>query len=203
MTTPQAPDEVADALARDGIAIAGDFLAPDLVCSLASEARAAIADGRFHAAGVGSGQARTLRPDIRGDHILWLERPQTDAQRDYFARMEALRLAINERLFLGLFDLECHFALYRPGSRYQRHLDRFRGDARRAVSVVLYLNTSWDPAWGGALRVYESEAPQAPFRDIVPLGGTLVCFLSDSVSHEVQPTERERLSLTGWLRRRG
>ena len=203
MSSPRAPTEVADALARDGIAIATDFLGSELVGSLAGEAREAVANGRFHASGVGSGHTHALRPDIRGDHILWLERPETDAQRDYFARMEALRLAINERLFLGLFDLECHFALYPPGSFYQRHVDRFRDDARRAVSVVLYLNACWDPAWGGALRIYESEAPQAPFRDIVPLGGTLVCFLSDSVSHEVRPALHERLSLTGWFRRRG
>lgn len=203
MSNPRSLAEVADTLARDGIAVEAGFLKPDLVQALASEAREAFAAGRFHAAGVGGGHTHALRPDIRGDHIWWLDRPASDAQRDYFAQMEALRLAINERQFLGLFDQECHFALYRAGSFYQRHVDRFRGDARRVVSVVLYLNEAWDPKWGGALRIYENEGPQAPFHDVVPLGGTLVCFFSDSVSHEVLPAIRERLSLTGWFRRRG
>jgi SM-20-related protein len=36
-----------------------------------------------------------------------------------------------------------------------------------------------------------------------PTGGCLVVFLSGEVPHEVLPATRERLSLTGWFRRRG
>ena len=39
--------------------------------------------------------------------------------------------------------------------------------------------------------------------DVVPSGGSLVVFLSGEVPHEVLPATRERLSLTGWFRRRG
>jgi SM-20-related protein len=39
--------------------------------------------------------------------------------------------------------------------------------------------------------------------DVVPAGGCLVVFLSGEVPHEVLPATRERLSLTGWFRRRG
>jgi SM-20-related protein len=39
-------------------------------------------------------------------------------------------------------------------------------------------------------------------RDVLPVAGTLVCFLSDRFEHEVLPATRERLSLTGWFRRR-
>src|SRR5450830_1584970 len=39
--------------------------------------------------------------------------------------------------------------------------------------------------------------------DVVPSGGCLVVFLSGDVPHEVLPATRERLSLTGWFRRRG
>lgn len=202
MNDASACADIAEALAREGVAIHPDFLVPERVWALAAEARAAFAAGHFHAAGVGGARSRVRRPDIRGDHVLWLDDAASDAQRVYLAQMDALRLAINERLFLGLFDLECHFALYPPGSFYQRHVDRFRDDSRRTVSTVLYLNESWDPSWGGGLRLYASEDADAPWRDVAPQGGTLVCFLSDSTSHEVLPTARERLSLTGWFRRR-
>jgi SM-20-related protein len=39
--------------------------------------------------------------------------------------------------------------------------------------------------------------------DVQPTGGCLVVFLSGEVPHEVLPATRERLSLTGWFRRRG
>jgi SM-20-related protein len=199
---PSAAADIADALARTGVAIRAGFLAPDLVLELASESRTAFSAGRFHAARVGMGETRVLRPDVRGDHILWLDTPDSDVRRAYLAQMEALRLALNERLFLGLLDYECHFALYPPGGFYQRHVDRFRGDPRRAVSAVLYLNETWESVWGGNLRLFESERADSPYRDVAPQGGTLVCFLSNSVAHEVLPTTHERLSLTGWFRRR-
>ena len=36
-----------------------------------------------------------------------------------------------------------------------------------------------------------------------PAAGTLVVFMSGDFPHEVLPASRERLSLTGWYRRRG
>ena len=39
--------------------------------------------------------------------------------------------------------------------------------------------------------------------DVAPTAGTLVVFLSGDVPHEVLAAGRERLSLTGWFRRRG
>ena len=115
-------------------------------------------------------------------------------------RLEGLRVAINRSLFLGLFDLEMHFAVYPPGAGYQRHLDRFRDDDRRSVTVILYLNEHWTREDGGLLRFWP-EPESAPL-DIVPCGGTLVSFLSDRFWHEVLPARRERMSLTGWFRRR-
>jgi len=38
---------------------------------------------------------------------------------------------------------------------------------------------------------------------VLPEGGKLVVFLSESMEHEVLPASRERFSLTGWLRLRG
>lgn len=200
--TGDVSERIAEALERDDVCVTPQFLAPDLTHALAEEARAAFGAGRFHAAGVGRAGARALDTAIRGDQVLWLEEPLSEAQRACLARLETLRLVINRRLYMGLYDFECHFALYPPGGYYQRHIDRFRQDARRTVSCVLYLNERWDVAWGGALRLYDSAQPDAKFRDVLPHGGTFVSFRSASVSHEVMPTTRARLSLTGWFRRR-
>jgi SM-20-related protein len=35
--------------------------------------------------------------------------------------------------------------------------------------------------------------------DISPIGGRLVMFLSDTFYHEVLPTSKDRMSLTGWF----
>jgi SM-20-related protein len=38
--------------------------------------------------------------------------------------------------------------------------------------------------------------------DVLPQGGRLLTFLSERFEHEVLPAHRERISLTGWFRRR-
>jgi len=66
------------------------------------------------------------------------------------------------------------------------------------ISCAIYLIQDWTPADGGALRIYDDEL----VRDVLPIAGTMVCFLSDRFEHEVLPATRERLALTGWFRRR-
>jgi SM-20-related protein len=71
------------------------------------------------------------------------------------------------------------------------------------LSIALYLNADWRAEDGGALRLYLEAAGRAPYADIAPVGGTLVAFRSERFPHAVLPARRERLSLTGWFRRRG
>jgi SM-20-related protein len=190
--------EVATRLAEAGFAIAPDFADAALVRALAAVGRAAWDAGAFRQAGVGSDAA--VRSDRRGDSILWLPQGAVGpAEEGYLARMEQLRLAINQATFLGLFDFETHFALYPPGKGYERHVDRLHGDTRRVISTVLYLNDAWGPEDGGELRLWLDQR----FVDVPPQGGTLVAFASDRFPHEVRPARRERLSLTGWFRTRG
>jgi SM-20-related protein len=114
--------------------------------------------------------------------------------------LEALRAALNAATLLGLHDFEGHYALYPAGASYARHVDNFRGGSDRLVSLVLYLNQDWTDTDGGELCLYPGEAP-APVR-VAPQAGTLMCFLSEGMPHEVRPAKRDRLSLTGWFRRR-
>ncbi len=198
-------DRIVTDLAGSGRSVYPGFLSPDEVRALREETNELLREGSFQRAGVGSGADFKVRPEIRSDLILWLEEPFTPAQLPYLYLLEDLRLAINRTLYLGLFGFEGHLAIYPPGAFYQKHLDRFLGagdDGSRIVSTVLYLNEDWKPEDGGQIRLYDSPEDGSAWQDVLPAGGTLVTFLSDSVCHEVLPASRERMSLTGWFTRR-
>ncbi|NIF19841.1 2OG-Fe(II) oxygenase [Pantoea sp. Cy-639] len=191
---------IVDDLAARGWSQQNFFLPEALARTLAGECRRRYAEGELNPAGVGRGAEQEVREAIRGDQIQWIDPGDSEACDRYLGAMDCLRLAINRGLFLGLEDFECHFALYPPGAFYRRHLDRFRDDDRRMVSAVLYLNEGWQPEDGGQLRMFLAEGVE---HDVQPVSGSLVVFLSGEVPHEVLPAGRERLSLTGWFRRRG
>lgn len=190
---------IIDDLATRGWSLQSAFLSSDVTRQLADECRRRYAEGALAPAGVGRGEEQAVREGIRGDHIHWLEEGQTAVCDAYLTLMDELRQALNRELFLGLEEFECHFALYPPGAFYQTHLDRFRDDDSRCVSAVLYLNPDWRAADGGELRMYLADGSSL---DIPPLAGNLVVFLSGSFPHEVLVTQTDRLSLTGWFRRR-
>ena len=191
---------IVDDLAEHGWSQQNIFLPLDLTRALAAECRKRAAEGELSPAAVGRGPFSEIREGIRDDHIQWLEHGQAEACDSYLGLMDSLREAMNRGLFLGLEDFESHFALYPPGAFYLKHVDRFRDDDRRMVSAVIYLNDAWLPEHGGQLRMYLDKGVE---HDVVPTGGCLVVFLSGEVPHEVLPATRERLSLTGWFRRRG
>lgn len=189
-----------DELVRQGWAQCDDFLPAPLVRALAAECRQRQAQGLLARAGVGRGAQLHIQPGVRGDSIQWLEPGMSTAVDAYLAAMDAVREALNRGLYLGLADYECHFALYPPGAFYKAHVDRFRDDDRREISAVFYLNEHWEACDGGELRLH---LPDQPVLDIPPLSGRLLLFRSAQMLHEVLPAGRERLSLTGWFRRRG
>ncbi|WP_288842059.1 2OG-Fe(II) oxygenase [uncultured Deefgea sp.] len=152
----------------------------------------------FVAAGVGRAAAQQVRQDIRGDAVLWVENDDP-AMVQANQRMRDLQQTLNRELYLGLDELEWHFACYPAGSFYQRHLDQHRHQDSRVVTVVQYLNQNWHEDDGGQLRIYLDDEQTL---DVTPYGGTLVVFLSNRFEHEVLPARRERRSLTGWYRRR-
>lgn len=193
------PSSIVERLAGPGWAVCPGFINPQHLELLATEAAALWKNGEFRHARVGIGPQRQLRPEIRSDHVLWLdESDASPALAAYLALIEQLRLALNQALFLGLFSFEVHLTVYPAGSFYQRHVDQFQGTRHRIVSCILYLNRDWQPADGGQLRLY----PPDGMVEIYPEGGTLVVFLSEGIEHEVCPAKRERFSLTGWLRLR-
>ena len=196
-------DRIADALAGDRWLVMGDWLDPALHRELLDTARARAGAGALTAARVGRGDTIQRDSGIRADAIQWLE-PGDPAPcvTTLLARLDALRTALNQRLYLGLAGLEAHFAHYPTGGAYRRHLDRFRSDDARTVSAVIHLGEPWRPEHGGALRIY-LEGPDGEVSvDIAPNPGQLVVFLSGEIEHEVLPTRRDRYSVACWMRRR-
>jgi SM-20-related protein len=191
---------IVDDLATQGWSQQPLFLPDTLTLELAAECRRRSIEGALSPAAVGRGSAQEVRESVRGDRIQWLEAGEVEACDRYLTLMDELRQTLNRDLYLGLEDFESHFALYPPGAFYLKHLDRFRDNDRRTVSTVLYLNQDWLPEQGGQSRMYLGNNVE---HDVQPVGGSLVVFMSGDIPHEVLAANRERLSLTGWFRRRG
>ena len=172
---------------------------PNLLSELRARCLSLHDSGALRPARIGRGANERLAPDVRGDFIAWLSEPALDAEQVFLGRLEELRVALNRGLMAGLEDFHGHFALYPRGAAYARHSDRLEGSDVRAISVVLYLNEAWVAEDGGGLRIHTEGAA---FEDVLPCGGRLVAFQSDRFEHEVLPARRERLSFTGWYRRR-
>jgi SM-20-related protein len=176
-----------------------DFVDANLLEDLRARCRALHVAGALRPARIGRGAQERHAPEVRGDFIAWLSEPELDAEQRLLGRLEELRVALNRGLMAGLEDFQGHFALYPPGTGYARHFDRLAGTDIRAISAALYLNQGWTSDDGGALRIHTGGGGS---QDVLPLGGRLVAFVSDRFEHEVLPSGRERLSFTGWYRRR-
>lgn len=168
------------------------------------ECESACEQGQFKRAGVGRGLNLEVREEVRSDRVLWIHTGETTPEQGvYLARLELLRLALNQRFFLGLFEFEGHFAIYPEGGFYKPHMDRHVGTRDRVVTIILYLNPNWQPGDGGELKLWTTAGDKTgPFILIEPRMGTLVCFLSGDFWHEVLPSLRTRMSITGWFRER-
>lgn len=208
-------DDQLNKIAEHGFCVMDNFISNATVLALSNEINELHDGANMHEAGTGQ-KFIAVNSSLRGDSIYWLnEAVASVAQQVYFEKMEALRVGLNQHLYLGLFSLESHLALYPIGAGYKKHIDRFRcsNDSQkidtpiRQISCILYLNEDWLESDGGHLRLYvnpleataNSPARLASAINITPMGGRLVMFLSDTFYHEVLPATRDRKSLTGWF----
>ena len=190
---------VADQLAERGWAVTESGLSLQVLAELERNCRSLWDSEALRPAAVGRFGEKQVLPEVRGDHIRWLDDcPPSPAQAAYLQAMADLQCILNRTLLLGLDSYETHYALYPPGAGYRRHVDRFKDSPLRTVSVVLYLNSQWQVGDGGELRLHLPDGPL----DVEPRAGTLAVFMSDSILHEVLLARRDRASLVGWFRRR-
>lgn len=189
-------DRIADELVDKNYAIIDSFLSSEEVKAILALPHFAQHEQYFKKAGIGKNADLQINEAIRGDYILWLDKnTASPAALVYLNRLDELIQHLNRSLFLSLKDYEVHMTVYPVGTYYKRHLDQFKKDDKRKLSVICYLNEEWKEEQGGQLRIYTEETSH----DVLPLAGRLVCFRSDVLEHEVLPATRERLSLTGWI----
>ncbi len=190
---------VAETLLAENVVVADHFLSPAQVRALKACAEERWGRGEFAGARIGAPQRAMHLPEIRGDYTCWLADPLMPAESALLDALEQLRLELNRGAYLGLFELELHYAKYPPGASYQRHTDHPVGRSQRVVSLVLYLNEDWHPATGGELRLF---GPANSYRDVEPIGGRLLMFLTEGREHAVLATRRARLGISGWFKAR-
>jgi SM-20-related protein len=189
-------DTIADGLAENGYAVVDHFLSEDEVRCILQLDDFKNALLHFKKAGIGKSTDKQINESIRGDYIQWIDKETAPPEiKVYLHRLSELIAFVNQALFLSLKDAEVHMTVYPEGTYYKRHLDQFRKDDHRKLSVICYLNEGWQESHGGQLRMYLPEGE----KDVLPVAGRLVCFRSDRIEHEVIAGTRERMSLTGWI----
>ena len=191
-------DLIADALPTHGYCILPQLLPPALTHDLYRRVARLDEHNDLSQAGIGRERQHQLNEKIRTDETRWLD-PDNSIDLAYLTHMADFRLAMNQRLFLGLFDYESHYAHYPSGAFYKRHVDAFKGQSNRVLTTVMYLNPFWQTQDGGQLQIYDINDDNL-ILSVEPEMGTFVVFLSEQFPHEVLPSKRDRYSIAGWFR---
>jgi SM-20-related protein len=190
---------ISEDLGSTGISVQDGYLDVVSVRALYQCLRERHIRGEFAAARIGRDATLQNDPGVRGDQTCWLCDPLFAPEAELLLKFEELRLQLNRDLYLGLFDLELHYAWYPQGAGYVRHVDQSLDSAARRMSLILYLNENWEPADGGELELYDEHGG---CRRVEPCAGRLVCFLSAGREHAVLAAGRDRFSVSGWFRAR-
>lgn len=138
--------------------------------------------------------------NIRGDSTRWIdENANTPIGMQYLQAIENLGKFFNQTLYTGIRQTEAHYARYPAGFGYQWHSDNPQGRDERVISAVFYLNDNWGDDDGGEILVIDKQGIE---QKLQPKANRLVIFDSN-LRHQVEITNRERLSIATWLRRDG
>lgn len=150
----------------------------------------------FHLAGIGNRDNLQTLEKVRNDHIYWLDfLLANEVELLFKQQIDDFVNYLNRTCFAGIHNYEFHYAVYDQGSFYKKHIDRFNNDDKRRFSMVFYLSDEWLEGDGGELLLYQNQEVYT----IKPKPGTMVFFCSD-IPHEVLPSFKRRLSLTGWMK---
>jgi SM-20-related protein len=198
-------EQLIEDILSDGYSVLDNFFPQETITGLRKDLLDKYEEDYFKKAAIGNRTNEVIKTEIRGDFILWMDEANLNpTQTGFFGKINELSAYLNKTCFLGILRKEFHYAVYPAGKFYRRHLDTFQNDDCRRLSVVCYLNeNNWLPEHGGELVLYLNdengkEYPKAVF----PMPGRTVIFESQRIEHEVKPANRQRLSITGWLKTR-
>lgn len=188
-------------LAHHGWASSSEVIDKNFARALAQECQNQHSEGRFQQASIGRGVSKLAHTEIRGDYTRWIEEDSSNSvEQDFLRALHDISQALNRHFFLGLKRFETHFALYPPGTGYDKHVDNHRGSGARKITFILYLNENWNTDHGGALSFFDPQDENQRIAQVEPRLGTLVLFRSDLFPHQVEKSFQPRMSLTGWFR---
>lgn len=159
----------------------------------------------FHQAAIGNSTNEKILQSIRGDKIRWIDEAHpNEVEEMFFAKVNDFVQYLNRTCYMGIEEKEFHYAIYPEGTFYQRHVDAFKNDDRRTLSMVFYLNDEdWKDEFGGQLALYlpQQDGTEETL-NVLPVAGRLAIFDSKTIPHEVLPVKQPRYSITGWLKTR-
>jgi SM-20-related protein len=183
---------------NDKIGIDPLFLNTNLAVGLHQTILQLQKDELMTVAGIGNEKLKDAQQKMRSDKIYWLDKKHANIyEQEFLHLVEDFIDHLNSTCYTGINGYEFHYAVYEEGSFYKRHKDQFKNDSNRKYSLINYLNDNWLEEEGGQLMVYQDEA----MRKILPHAQTAVFFKSDEMEHEVKKANRQRMSITGWLKR--
>lgn len=133
--------------------------------------------------------------NVRSDHILWIDE-NLDIAQHHINTLKQLSQLLNRHFYLGINDVEAHFACYNTGEFYALHRDNPQNKNGRIISTVYYLHEEWQEGWGGELHLQDKNNV---WHTIQPKPNRIAMFQSDLL-HEVIQAKHQRLSITAWLR---
>ena len=160
--------------------------------------------GDFRTADTG-GDGRTLASydAVRKSQTLCLSNnntlPPSEARQKLLEVLDNLKEDLNTLHPLDELT-EIMYVYYPEDGYYKKHVDAEKDSVSciRKYSFCLYLQTDWQVAHGGCLRLYDTSE-LINVVDVPPRAGTLVLFASDQVPHEVLTTHKERYAIVGWF----
>lgn len=182
-------DQILDDLDQHGFTIIDHAYSAEYGLQLVAECTSNL--NRFREAAIQNG----VISNIRSDHILWINEELTIAQQHIDA-LKQLSQILNYSFYLGIQDVEAHFACYNAGEFYALHRDNPQGKNGRMISTVYYLHQEWQDDWGGKLHLQDKNNV---WHTIDPQPNSIAMFQSDLL-HEVLEAKHQRLSITAWLR---
>jgi SM-20-related protein len=187
--------KIIDGLVEDGYVVIDDALDSTLCDELLLVAKD---DRDYKKAGISKNTKYHIDNTRRSDKIRWLDKDGTTAESRFLDFAKELQEYINKTLYMGLSYYESHFAVYKEGDFYEKHLDSFKNSKNRVVTTVYYLNNNWDENNGGELVIYDENG--AKIELLTPISNRLVVFLSEKFPHEVLKANKQRHSIAGWFR---
>lgn len=183
---------------KENVGIDNHFISDALSQHLKQNLLELLSQNKLQEAGTGNELLVSHNKTVRGDSIYWLDRAHNNEyENDFLDQIDDFVKYLNRSCFAGINGYEFHYSLYEVGSFYQKHLDQFNNNPSRKYSMISYLNDDWQESDGGQLMIYQNYNN----KKVNPTQGKTVFFKSNELQHEVLVTQKQRMSITGWLKR--